>query len=103
VAKASLTTDWQELARNSQFKPSKMAATCQVSLRQLERHFAARFQMSPGAWSRNLRISLAKELLSRGLSNKEVVAELFFTDTAHLCREYKKRYGATPQHGSDYI
>lgn len=90
--------DWEAIARGARFRPSEMAARCSVSLRQLERHFANRFHMTPGQWTRNLRLRLAQELISRGASNKIVVAELGFRDSPHLCREFKQRCGTTPQH-----
>jgi AraC-like DNA-binding protein len=89
--------DWQSLARKAHFRPASMAAICSVSLRQLERHFARRFHTTPGAWTRELRLELAKALISRGWSNKAVAAELRFTDNAHLCREFRKKCGTTPQ------
>jgi transcriptional regulator GlxA family with amidase domain len=75
-----------------------MAALCCISLRQLERHFANQFHTTPRSWTQHLRLRLAKELLSQGFTNKAVVAELGFTDNAHLCREFKKRCGTTPRY-----
>jgi transcriptional regulator GlxA family with amidase domain len=83
-------TDWRGLPRSAGFRPASMAALCSVSLRQLERHFANQFQQTPGKWTRDLRLCLAKEMISKGWSNKAVVSELGFTDGAHLCREFKK-------------
>ena len=90
--------DWEAIARGARFRPSEMAARCSMSLRQLERHFANRFHMTPGQWTRDLRLRLAQELISQGSSNKIVVAELGFRDSPHLCREFKRRCGTTPQH-----
>src|SRR5712671_5959488 len=36
-------TDWENLARQADFEPGKMADICPVSIRQLERFFAERF------------------------------------------------------------
>ena len=69
---------------------------CSVSLRQLERHFATHFRTSPKAWSRELRLRTAKQLLCQGWSNKAIAMELAFTDNAHFCREFKKLSGQTP-------
>ena len=74
-----------------------MAALCSTSLRQLERHFAQAFQKSPGEWSRELRCEIARQYLIQGWSNKAVVQELGFTDGSHLCKEFKRLLGKTPQ------
>jgi transcriptional regulator GlxA family with amidase domain len=88
---------WEALAQRARFKPSVMAAYCGVSLRQLQRFFLATRGMSPGQWSRDVRIQQARHLISQGWSDKAVAAELGFTDSAHLCRDFKKIFSATPQ------
>jgi AraC-like DNA-binding protein len=88
--------DWETMAREANFRPSCVAAKCFISLRQLERHFANHFHKTPGAWSRELRCRMAQQLLSQGWSNKAVAADLGFTDSPHLCREFRKMYGMTP-------
>jgi len=85
--------DWEAAARRANFRPSNLAALCSVSLRQLERHFAKRFRQTPGNFSRRLRIQLARDLISRGWSTKAAAAELGYTDSAHLCREFRKQRG----------
>ena len=40
---------------------------------------------------------MARDLLSRGWSNKAVAAELGFADESHFCHEFKRIYGCSPQ------
>ena len=42
-------------------------------------------------------LRLAHRWISQGWPNKAGVAELGFTDSTHLCSEFRKRCGATPQ------
>ena len=90
-------SNWAALAKNANFRPAAMAALCSVSLRQLERYFASNMNQTPGAWTRELRLRIAKQLISHGWSGKSIASELSFSDTAHFCREFKRRYGVTPQ------
>ena len=86
------------MARDAQFRPATMAALCCISLRQLERYFLTHFHQTPAQWTRDLRFRMAQQLIAQGYSNKSVAAELRFTDSAHLCREFRKLRGITPQH-----
>src|SRR5713101_542611 len=88
---------WEALARQADFQPVKMAALCSVSLRQLERFFALRFGQTPGEWSRELKCRQALKLITEGYSNKAVAAELKFGDDSHLCHQFQRIYGASPQ------
>jgi AraC-like DNA-binding protein len=90
-------TNWEKLAKEAEFQPAKMAAFCHISLRQLERFFTAHFKKTPTTWTRQLRCSLAKELLAKGYSNRAVTEELKFSNESHLCHEFKKLYGTSPQ------
>jgi len=40
---------------------------------------------------------LAKQLISQGYSNKAAAAEVKFATESHLCREFKKVFGTSPQ------
>ena len=74
-----------------------MARRSLVSLRQLERFFADHFHKSPRTWAREVRFQIACQLISKGLPNKTVVAELGFGNEAHLCHEFKKLHGVMPK------
>src|SRR6266481_326309 len=87
----------EKLARNAKFQPAKMAELWPISTRQMERIFRRDFQKTPSAWLRELQCRLAKELISRGYSNKSVMAELKFGSEAHFCREFKKAFGSSPR------
>src|SRR6266516_8152070 len=87
----------EELARKANFRPDSMAALCSISLRQLERVFVKRFNKTPGAWARELRCRLARDLIEAGWMTKAVTRELHFTNESHLCHEFKKRYRVSPR------
>jgi len=95
--KLSKIDNWENLARGAGYRPSMMAALCAVSLRQLERFFVDRFGAPPGKWTRELRIRAARDRISAGLSNKEVVDELRFANPSHLCHEFKRAFGTSPK------
>lgn len=89
--------DWENLAREAEFKPGKMACLCAMSDRQLQRLFKEKVQCTPGHWLRQLQCRLAKDLICKGYSNKAAAAELKFASASHFCREFKKAFGASPQ------
>src|SRR5258706_16439215 len=89
--------DWSKVAQEANFQPANMAVLCSVSLRQLERFFSVRFGKTPGEWNRELRCRHALKLITEGYSNKAVVAELKFANDSHLCHEFKRVYGSSPQ------
>jgi AraC-like DNA-binding protein len=89
-------SDCEKLAREGAFKPATMTDISLISLRQMERFFADRFQCTPGEWVREYRFRLAKDLLAQGLSSKAVATELNFGSPAHFCHQFKKFYGVPP-------
>src|SRR5262245_2776787 len=93
----SKISDWERLALEAQFQPAVMAALCPISLRQLERFFEKQFNKTPSEWTRDLKCRIAQKLISLGWSNKAVVTELNFANESHLCHEFKRVYGRSPQ------
>lgn len=89
--------EWEQVARQADFSPSKMASLCSISERQLQRLFRKHLHCTPSHWLRELQCRLAKQLVSQGYTNKDVAAQLKFATDAHLCREFKKVFGTTPQ------
>jgi transcriptional regulator GlxA family with amidase domain len=89
--------NWENLAQNAKFQPALMADLCPITLRNLERFFRDNFNTTPARYARELRCRLARQLISQGWSNKAVVEELGFGNAAHLCHEFKKIYGVSPQ------
>ena len=94
--------NWEKLAVDAGFRPEDMAALCPISLRQLQRFFGAHFKQTPGQWARDLRCRLARELIESGWSNRAVSTELGFGNESHLCHEFKRFYGVSPQTFSPY-
>jgi AraC family transcriptional regulator len=89
--------EWEQVAREADFNPSKMAALFSISDRQLQRIFKRRLQRTPRQWLRELQCRLAKDLISRGYTSKAAATELKFASESHFCREFKKAFGASPQ------
>ncbi len=56
-----------------------------------------RFGMPPGRWIRELRCRLVRDYISQGWSDKAVVWELKFSNSAHLCHEFKRVFHVPPQ------
>lgn len=72
-------------------------AQLEMSVRQLERLFAAETGKSPHAYGRQIRIRMASWLLT---SSDRTVADIAtscgFSDASHLGREFRKEFGESP-------
>lgn len=88
---------WEQVAKEAEFNPSRMASLCAISERQLQRIFKRHLHCTPSRWLRDLQCRLARELIERGYSSKAAAAELKFASESHFCREFKKVFGLPPQ------
>ncbi len=89
--------EWEQVAREADFSPAKMATLCSISERQLQRLFRHHLHCTPSRWLRDLQCRLAKQLIAQGYSHKAAAAELKFSSESHFCREFKKVFGTSPQ------
>ena len=81
---------WEQVAKEAEFNPSKMASLCSISERQLQRIFKRHLRCTPSRWLRDLQCRLAKELISQGYSSKAAAAELKFASESISAGNSKK-------------
>ena len=74
-----------------------LAKRAGLSLRQLERLFAAEMGARPAGYYRDLRLQRARQLvLQTGLSMMEVAVATGFASAAHFAKAYREKFGRTP-------
>jgi AraC-like DNA-binding protein len=73
-----------------------LAAISGLTEGHLIRSFHLEFGLPPHAYHLRLRLAVAAELLSNGLSVSTVAYECGFADQSHLSRKFKEVYGLTP-------
>ncbi|GFK95575.1 Arabinose operon regulatory protein [Fundidesulfovibrio magnetotacticus] len=76
---------------------AQLATSCGVSPCHLPRIFRETHATTPHAYANQLRVDLAKQLLSQGKPIAEVAAEAGFADQSHLNRVFRRYAGATPR------
>ena len=74
----------------------RLAERVHVSVNTLERHFGEALQISPSAYIRKKRLSIAAEQLSRGVSVTEACQASGFSDYSNFIALFKSHYGLTP-------
>lgn len=87
---------WESLAAQAGYRPGELARVCQTSLRTLQRHFRAQYNMTLGDWLRNLRMQTAYARITAGETVKEVAYDLSFKQLSHFSRVFKQAYGVPP-------
>jgi len=76
---------------------SRLAARFGISRRQFERLFQAETGKSPSAFLAELRLERADWLIRRGDLSFTRIAEMTgFSDSSHLSRSYRAKFGVTP-------
>ena len=89
---------WKRLARKCQFRPSRLASFCKVSLRTLQRHFARNYGATVGEWLTHVRMHEALIALTEAESIKEV-ASSSDTRSLQLFQRFQKVSRLLPGHG----
>ena len=78
----------------------RACSLCGVSLRQLERYFQSDYQCPPARWLSRERFRLARRLLDRTYSIKEVAYAVGFKNNAHFSTAFRREHGMSP---SEYL
>ena len=87
---------WEALAVKAGYRPSDLAALCQISLRTLERHFQKNYGVTVSQWMRELRLGKAYQTLIQGKSVKEAAFDHGYKQVSHFSREFKNQFGVSP-------
>lgn len=74
-----------------------MSEKVHISPYHMIRKFAGENGLTPHKFQLQCRIRKAQELLENGMKVVEVAAAVGFFDQSHLCREFKKQVGITPE------
>jgi len=86
-----------ERARRSDYQARKLAYDLGLSSKTFARRFHQAFGSAPRDWLAEQRLDDGLALLERGLSTKEVAAELGFRDRSSLFRVFRLRLNHTPR------
>jgi transcriptional regulator GlxA family with amidase domain len=74
-----------------------LAEAAGLSLRQLERLFAAQLGVRPGRYYRDLRLQRARQLVQQtGLSMMQIAVSTGFSSATHFAKAYGQAYGKAP-------
>src|ERR1700677_2032509 len=95
-SRLSRITDWPERAGAANYRVNKLAASCDVSSRQLQRFVQETLGLTPRKWMRDLRQKRALALLSDATSVKRVALDLGYSQTCHFSRDFKNAFGVPP-------
>jgi len=71
---------------------------CNMSLSTFKRHFINEYNISPGKWLRDKRLSKAKELLEEGsLKSSDIYLELGYNNLSNFSTAFKNKFGVNPK------
>jgi AraC-like DNA-binding protein len=97
MSRLELITDWPAKAWAARYKARLLARLCMVSPSQLRRFFVKTFGMSPQRWLNEFRLSeVTRGICSGQMTVKEAASLFHFADEAHLCHQFKRRFGCSP-------
>jgi AraC family transcriptional regulator, regulatory protein of adaptative response / DNA-3-methyladenine glycosylase II len=93
---ASRAQKWTIAAQKAGYNAKRLAQSCAVSPRQMERYCQDELGRSPRDWLIEQRMIAARILLLRRKSIKETALELGFKQLAHFSRHFKAYYRMSP-------
>ena len=79
------------------FELKTIAASCRVSLNDLETQFQSVFKKTPAQWMREAKSHAVLKLLAEGHKLKDIAAMLKFANSTHLSNEFRKVHSASPR------
>ncbi|MGO1118800.1 GlxA family transcriptional regulator [Rhodovibrionaceae bacterium A322] len=96
-AKLSACLDAMEANIDAPLSNRELAETAGVSVRHLERLFAAHFQEAPAQFYRNLRLEQARRLLSQTqMPITDIAMATGFVNVSHFARAFREVYETSP-------
>lgn len=84
-------------ARISRFDAEELAQGAATGMRQLQRHFRARYGVSPQQWLNAKRLERARQMLASGMVAKVVAIELGFRHQSYFSTVFRKHHGYSPR------
>ena len=81
----------------TEFQLKIIAASCRVSLNELETQFQTVFKKTPAQWLREAKSHSALKLLAEGHKLKDIAATLKFANSSQLSTEFRKVHSAPPR------
>jgi AraC-like DNA-binding protein len=88
--------EWRARALAAKGSVEKLAESCGVSRRQLERYFREWRGVCPVRWLNEVRLSHAPRLLTQGLTVKEIAGRLGYEDASHFAKAFRGYHGVPP-------
>jgi len=86
--------DWEERAREAQYRVANLARNLKLTSRQLERYFLRTFNCHPKDWIKDLRRTDYWRLKRQGLLDKEIATLLCFKQASSFSRAFGQRRNA---------
>ncbi len=96
LAREPLPLSLSQLAREGDYRMSRLCDRIGVSERHLRRVFEEGIGMSPKEWLRRERMVAARNLLRHGSPIKEVAIDLGFSTSKMFSRDFLSFYGVRP-------
>lgn len=95
--KLNQVENWRQLAKEATWSVSRLARSCGVMPRTLERYFRRNMGTSPKSWMIEQRQLMACKLLrDKCVSVKEAAMQLGYTQAQHFSQDFRKYWGVYP-------